>query len=137
MRLLVTGGAGFIGSNFVRRALRNPGPWKKVTVLDALTYSGNLANLSQVIDDQRLQFVHGDIRNQNLVEDVMEKIDVVVNFAAESHVDRSLINPSEFLSTNVLGTSTLLNAVNKYSISQFVQVSTDEVYGSISEVSWD
>ena len=139
MRFLVTGGAGFIGSNFVRRALENrtTSQIKNLTVLDSLTYAGNLKNLESVLLDNRFVFVEGDIRDQQLVEDLVSNCDVVVHFAAESHVDRSIISSTEFLSTNVMGTQTLLEALRKNSEKIFVHVSTDEVYGSIEKGSWD
>jgi dTDP-glucose 4,6-dehydratase len=138
MRLLVTGGAGFIGSQYVRSLLstdRGEGI-SKVTVLDALTYAGNLANLSPVDKESRYSFVHGDITDSSLVNDLMSDCDVVVHFAAESHVDRSISGSSEFIRTNVLGTHTLLEAAKQAKIDRFVHVSTDEVYGSIDVGSW-
>jgi dTDP-glucose 4,6-dehydratase len=138
MRLLVTGGAGFIGSQYVRSLLstdREEGI-SKVTVLDALTYAGNLANLSPVDKESRYSFVHGDITDSSLVNDLMSDCDVVVHFAAESHVDRSISGSSEFIRTNVLGTHTLLEAAKQVNIDRFVHVSTDEVYGSIDVGSW-
>ena len=140
MHLLVTGGAGFIGSNFVRKVLTNSyvgSDEHSVTVLDALTYAGNQANLDPVKDSQRLKFVHGNILDSELVNDLMKTVDVVVHFAAESHVDRSIAGSREFIMTNVVGTHTLLEAARLSKIKKFVHVSTDEVYGSISEGSWD
>ncbi|MDG4864906.1 dTDP-glucose 4,6-dehydratase [Streptomyces sp. T-3] len=141
MRLLVTGGAGFIGSHFVRSLLGpegpgGPGEARSVTVLDALTYAGNRANLAPVHDDARLEFVEGDIRDRALVDALLERHDAVVHFAAESHVDRSITSGSEFTSTNVLGTQTLLEAALGAGVERFVHVSTDEVYGSIDQGSW-
>ena len=138
MRLLVTGGAGFIGSQYVRSLLStNRGEGiSKVTVLDALTYAGNLANLSSDSDDSRFSFVHGDITDGKLVNDLMSDCDAVIHFAAESHVDRSISGSSEFIRTNVLGTHTLLEAAKQAKIERFVHVSTDEVYGSIDVGSW-
>ncbi|GAA4448967.1 dTDP-glucose 4,6-dehydratase [Phytohabitans houttuyneae] len=139
MRLLVTGGAGFIGSEYVRELLRGTLPAAAptaVTVLDKLTYSGNLANLDPVRDDPRLRFVQGDICDAALVEDVVPGHDVIVHFAAESHVDRSIAGAAPFVTTNVLGTQTLLDAALKHGTGRFVHVSTDEVYGSIEHGSW-
>ena len=138
MRLLVTGGAGFIGSQYVRSLLstdRGEGI-SKVTILDALTYAGNLANLDPVDNDSRYSFVHGDITDSSLVHDLVSDCDAVVHFAAESHVDRSISGSSEFIRTNVLGTHTLLEAAKQANIDRFVHVSTDEVYGSIDVGSW-
>jgi dTDP-glucose 4,6-dehydratase len=140
MRLLVTGGAGFIGSHYVRSVLT--GAWggeepERVMVLDKLTYAGNLANLEPVIDDARLHFVEGDITDRPIVDRVMAKADAVVHFAAESHVDRSIMGAAEFVMTNVVGTQTLLDSALRHDIAKFVHVSTDEVYGSIDEGSWD
>lgn len=139
MKLLVTGGAGFIGSNFVRRALTDSYPnlvGVELVVLDALTYSGNLANLAPVADSPRYSFVHGDIRDRELLDRVLPGLDGVVHFAAESHVDRSVRDASIFVETNVLGTQALLDACLHHGVNRFVHVSTDEVYGSISEGSW-
>jgi dTDP-glucose 4,6-dehydratase len=139
VRVLVTGGAGFIGSEYVRELLRGTLPAAAptaVTVLDKLTYSGNLANLDPVRDDPRLQFVQGDICDAALVDDVVPGHDVVVHFAAESHVDRSIEGAAPFVTTNVLGTQTLLDAALRHGTGRFVHVSTDEVYGSIAHGSW-
>ena len=140
MKVLVTGGAGFIGSNFVRRTIEDALPGlegAEVVVLDALTYSGNLANLAPVADSPRYSFVHGDIRDSELLDRVLPGIDAIVHFAAESHVDRSVRDASIFVETNVLGTQRLLDAALRSGIERFVHVSTDEVYGSITEGSWD
>ncbi|MEU7162703.1 dTDP-glucose 4,6-dehydratase [Streptomyces chrestomyceticus] len=136
MRLLVTGGAGFIGSHFVRGLLADPADSVTVTVLDALTYAGNRANLPGPGQEPRLEFIHGDIRDAELVRQLMGRHDSVVHFAAETHVDRSILDGTEFVSTNVLGTQTLLEAALRAGISLFLQVSTDEVYGSIAAGSW-
>ncbi|MDQ7908629.1 dTDP-glucose 4,6-dehydratase [Phytohabitans sp. ZYX-F-186] len=139
MRLLVTGGAGFIGSEYVRELLRGALPAAAptaVTVLDKLTYSGNLANLDPVRDDPRLRFVRGDICDPVLVDEVVPGHDVIVHFAAESHVDRSIAGAAPFVTTNVLGTQTLLDAALRHGTGRFVHVSTDEVYGSIEHGSW-
>jgi dTDP-glucose 4,6-dehydratase len=139
MKLLVTGGAGFIGSNFVRMALTDKFPdfnVEQLTVLDLLTYAGDEENLKPVASDKRFKFVKGDIRDLELAKKLMHEADQVVHFAAESHVDRSIEGGSEFVSTNVMGTQVLLDAARSTNIKRFVHVSTDEVYGSISEGSW-
>lgn len=140
MKILVTGGAGFIGSNFVRRALEDAYPGLEgasVVVLDALTYSGNPANLASVAGSDRYRFVHGDIRDADLLDELLPGVDSVVHFAAESHVDRSVRDSGIFVETNVLGTQRLLDAALRAGTERFVHVSTDEVYGSIAEGSWD
>jgi dTDP-glucose 4,6-dehydratase len=139
MKLLVTGGAGFIGSNFVRMALTDKFPdfnIEDLTVLDLLTYAGDEENLKPVASDKRYKFVKGDIRDLELAKKLMQDADQVIHFAAESHVDRSIEGGSEFVSTNVMGTQVLLDAAKSTNIKRFVHVSTDEVYGSISEGSW-
>jgi len=139
MKLLVTGGAGFIGSNFVRMALTDKFPdfnVENLTVLDLLTYAGDEENLKPVSSDKRYKFIKGDIRDLELAKKIMQDADQVVHFAAESHVDRSIEGGSEFVSTNVMGTQVLLDAARSTNIKRFVHVSTDEVYGSISEGSW-
>ena len=139
MRYFVTGGAGFIGSNYVRGLLG--GAWgvdvESVTVLDAFTYAGNMANLEAVANDPRLSLVTGDVRIASDIDGAIPGHDVVVHFAAESHVDRSIESSSVFVTTNVLGTQQMLEAAMRWGIATFVHVSTDEVYGSISEGSWD
>jgi len=130
VRLLVTGGSGFIGSNFVRHVL-GAHPEDRVVNLDKLTYAGNPANLADVEGDPRYGFVHGDICDAALVRDVLRGVDGVVNFAASTHVDRSLMEPDEFLRTDVFGVFTLLEAVRDLRIPRFLHVSTDEVYGSV------
>ncbi|MGV8857749.1 dTDP-glucose 4,6-dehydratase [Rhodoglobus sp.] len=140
MKILVTGGAGFIGSNFVRRTIEDAYPGLEgadVVVLDALTYSGNRANLAPVADSPRFTFVEGDIRDADLLDGILGDIDAIVHFAAESHVDRSVRDASAFVETNVLGTQRLLDAALRAKTPRFVHVSTDEVYGSIAEGSWD
>lgn len=138
MRVLVTGGAGFIGSNFVEMALTDQFPKiSSVVVLDKLTYAGKLSNLSGVTSNPNFTFVQGDICDVELVNKLVANIDAIINFAAESHVDRSIEDSSEFIRTNVLGTQVLLDAAKKHGVDKFVQVSTDEVYGSILEGSWD
>lgn len=129
MRVLVTGGAGFIGSNFVHHLLNVT--QDDVVTLDALTYAGSRENIDSVLDHPRHEFVQGDIRDRNLVEQLIDDVDAVVNFAAESHVDRSIESAEPFVSTNVQGTQTLLDASRDSDIERFVQVSTDEVYGEI------
>ena len=151
MNLLVTGGAGFIGSNFIRqRLLENQSILTKLINLDALTYAGNLANLSDLTDDPRYVFVNGDIADIALVAKILanHNIDAVINFAAESHVDRSIDSPEPFFQTNVLGTLRLLNCINQHwqklpdakkSTFRFLHVSTDEVFGSlgVTDKPWD
>jgi dTDP-glucose 4,6-dehydratase len=136
VRVLVTGGAGFIGSNFVRRITDGTfGGFSAVTVLDNLTYAGTLTNLAEV-PTSSYKFVKGDICDSDLVRSLVKENDVVVNFAAESHVDRSINGAKEFIVTNVLGTQTLLDEVKASDIQTYLQVSTDEVYGSINNGSW-
>lgn len=129
-RLLVTGGAGFIGSNFVRYILSKH-PSYQVVVLDKLTYAGNLANLADVAGNPNYRFVRGDICDQQLVDGLMAEVDAVINFAAETHVDRSILDAGGFIQTDVYGTFVLLEAMRKHKIQRFLQVSTDEVYGDI------
>ncbi len=128
--MLVTGGAGFIGSNFVRYVL-NRRPGTRIVVLDALTYAGNLANLDDCGGSDRLRFMHGDIRDRDAVDEAMRGVDTVVNFAAESHVDRSILDPSSFIETNYHGVYVLLEAARRQEVRRFLQVSTDEVYGHV------
>jgi len=128
--LLVTGGAGFIGSAYVRCHLRDY-PDDRVTVLDKLTYAGNLANLQPVADDPRYRFVRGDIADAALVRELVQGVDVIVNFAAETHVDRSILDPGSFIETDVKGAFTLLEAARRAEVELFLQVSTDEVYGEV------
>jgi dTDP-glucose 4,6-dehydratase len=131
MRILVTGGAGFIGSNFVRYVL--DATEHAVVTLDNLTYAGSRSNLDGVMDDPNHDFVEGDIRDWDLVASLLEDVEAVVNFAAESHVDRSIADAEPFVSTNVQGTQTLLDAAIDANLDRFLQVSTDEVYGEILE----
>ena len=130
MRLLVTGGAGFIGSNFVQYILQEY-PAYEVVDLDALTYAGNPDNLREVLDNPRHRFVQGRIEDGELVDRLAPGIDVIVNFAAESHVDRSIVEPQVFIKTNVMGTQVLLDAALRHQVKLFYQVSTDEVYGAL------
>ncbi|GHH64155.1 dTDP-glucose 4,6-dehydratase [Streptosporangium violaceochromogenes] len=139
MRVLVTGGAGFIGSRYVRSLLRGAYAGyedARVTVLDKLTYAGNPANLAGVAGHPRYTFVRGDIADAGLLAEVVPGCDVVVNFAAETHVDRSIGGAGDFVTTNVLGTQRLLQAALEAGVRTVVQVSTDEVYGSIAEGAW-
>lgn len=133
MKILVTGGAGFIGSNFVYFMLRQH-PGDQIVVLDKLTYAGHLTSLKPVIKE--IEFIKGDICDRKLVEKVARGVDVIVNFAAESHVDRSIAEPGPFLMTNVLGTQVLLEGARRFDHDKFVQISTDEVYGSVSNGSF-
>lgn len=130
MRLLVTGGAGFIGSNFVQYILEKY-PNYEVVNLDALTYAGSRDNLKEVVDNPRHKFVQGRIEDGKLVHELMAGIDVVINFAAESHVDRSIVEPQIFIKTNVLGTQVLLDVAMRQKVKLFYQISTDEVYGAL------
>ena len=136
MRLLVTGGAGFIGSNFVRRIVDGTlSGISSITVLDKLTYAGRLSNLNMLPKDS-FEFIKGDICDSTLIDSLTKKSDAVINFAAESHVDRSITAARDFVETNILGTQTLMSYALKNEVSTFVQVSTDEVYGTIDEGSW-
>ncbi len=135
MRLLVTGGAGFIGSNFIRYIIKKY-PHYKVVNLDKLTYAGNLDNLKDIENNSNYTFVKGDICDRIIVDELSKDVEAIVNFAAQSHVDRSIIDASGFIKTNINGTYNLLEAAKRYSISRFVQISTDECYGSIDEGSF-
>ena len=132
MNIIVTVGAGFIGGNFVHMMV-NTYPNDHIICVDALTYAGNLETLEPVRDKKNFSFVKADIADRNVIYDIFEKYnpDVVINFAAESHVDRSIENPEIFLRTNVIGTAVLMDACRKYGIQRFHQVSTDEVYGDL------
>lgn len=132
MTIIVTGGAGFIGSNFIFYQLKNH-PDDRIVCLDKLTYAGNLETLKSVMDNENFRFVKADIADKQAVEELFEKEkpDIVVNFAAESHVDRSIEDPSIFLKTNILGTQVLMDACRKFEVKRYHQVSTDEVYGDL------
>ena len=132
MKILVTGGAGFIGANFVYYMLEKH-PDYNIVCIDALTYAGNLETLEKALENPKFKFVKGDITDRQLVFDLFEneKFDIVVNFAAESHVDRSIEDPGVFLKTNILGTQTLMDASRKFGVKRYHQVSTDEVYGDL------
>jgi len=134
MRLFVTGGAGFIGSNYVHHVLGSSDD--EVTVFDALTYAGNRENLAGLDEDPRFSFVHGDICDRDAVATALAGHDAVVHFAAESHVDRSLLDPDVFVRTNCLGTNVLCDVATSVGVERFVHISTDEVYGSIEEGSF-
>ena len=127
---MVTGAAGFIGSHFVDHVLENH-PEDQVIGFDCLTYAGNMKNLELAMPNKRFEFVKGDIRNPDEVESVMARVDAIINFAAETHVDRSIASSNEFISSNVLGVNVLLESALKYRTSIFLQISTDEVYGSV------
>ncbi len=132
MKLLVTGGAGFIGSCFVRHILNKHKDYKVIN-LDALTYAGNIENLDDIKDNPNYKFVHGNICDKKLVRELINEVDAVINFAAESHVDRSITGPEIFIETNVQGTLNLLQAAKEADIQRFLQVSTDEVYGTLGK----
>ncbi len=138
MRYFITGAAGFIGSHFVRQLLAGEygTDVTAVTVYDKLTYAGNLENLATVADDPRYKFVKGDICDGDLLDQVLPGHDIVVNFAAETHVDRSIHGPQDFIITNVVGTQTILDACLRHGIARTVHIGTDEVYGSIDAGSW-
>lgn len=135
MKILVTGGAGFIGSCFVRHMLNTHSDYKIIN-LDALTYAGNIENLDDVKDNKNYTFVHGNICDKKLVRDIIADVDCVVNFAAESHVDRSITGPEIFIETNVQGTLNLLQASKELGIDRYLQVSTDEVYGTLGKTGY-
>ena len=132
MNILVTGGAGFIGGNFLH-IMTKKHPEDRYVCIDALTYAGNMETLEPILNLPNFRFVHADIRDREAVEKLFEEehFDVVINFAAESHVDRSIVNPQIFLETNIIGTSVLMDACRKYGIKRYHQVSTDEVYGDL------
>ncbi|GMQ65172.1 dTDP-glucose 4,6-dehydratase [Vallitalea maricola] len=134
--ILVTGGAGFIGSNFIRYIINKYDDYRIIN-LDELTYAGNLDNLMDIEDNPNYVFVRGDISNIDTLNRIMEKgVDYIINFAAESHVDRSIDSSNAFIKTNVMGTQVLLDASKKYKIKKYIQISTDEVYGSLGETGY-
>ena len=135
MKILTTGGAGFIGSCFIRQMLNNH-PNYKIINLDCLTYCGNLSNLKDVENNPNYEFIYGNINDKNLVRDLIKQVDCVVNFAAETHVDNSIKNPEIFIETNVSGTLNLLQACKEIGIERFVQISTDEVYGTLGKTGY-
>jgi len=138
VKILVTGGAGFIGSNFVRLLLESTKfKESQLLLLDAMTYAGNEKTLKELLINERIKFIKGNICDSELVSNSTKEVDVVVNFAAESHVDRSIALPNEFIESNILGTHNLLFHSMKNNVKKFIQVSTDEVYGSIVNGSWD
>ena len=133
--ILVTGGAGFIGSNFVRYMVNKYSDYK-IVVLDALTYAGNRENLQDLEDKPNYEFHHGNICDRDVVDKLTAKCEVIINFAAETHVDRSILEAGSFIQTDVVGTFTLLEAAKKHKINRYIQISTDEVYGSIEDGSF-
>ena len=135
MKILVTGGAGFIGSCFVRHMLTKYSDYKIIN-LDALTYAGNIENLDDVKDNKNYTFIHGNICDKKLVRDIVAEVDCIVNFAAESHVDRSITGPEIFIETNVQGTLNLLQSAKESGITRYLQVSTDEVYGTLGDTGY-
>jgi dTDP-glucose 4,6-dehydratase len=135
MKILITGGAGFIGSNFIRYIL-NKYPEYKIINLDKLTYCGNLENLKDIQNNPNYRFIKGDICDSDVVNDIVKNCDTIINFAAQTHVDRSIIDSSEFIRTNISGTNVLLEAAKKHSLDKFIQISTDETYGSIEKGSF-
>ncbi|MDD2643227.1 MAG: dTDP-glucose 4,6-dehydratase [Methanobacteriaceae archaeon] len=134
-QILITGGAGFIGSNFIRYMIEKYPNYKFIN-LDALTYCGNLENLEGIEKNPNYNFVKGNITDKKLIDNLVSKVDYIVNFAAESHVDRSIKDPEIFIKSNILGTQNLLNAAKKHNIKKFLQVSTDEVYGSLGKTGY-
>jgi len=135
MNLLITGGSGFIGSCFIRHTLKKYSDYKIIN-LDLLTYAGNPENLKDIENNPNYKFVHGDICDPKLVKELMSQVDICINFAAESHVDRSITGPEVFIETNVKGTLCLLEAAKEFQIKKYVQVSTDEVYGSLGQTGY-
>jgi dTDP-glucose 4,6-dehydratase len=137
MKIIVTGGAGFIGSHFARQLVNDQNGAFEVVVVDLLTYAGSLRNLEDLMELSNFRFVNDDVCNPDLSKEIFSGADAVINFAAESHVDRSIESSAAFIRTNIQGTHNLLELTVKHGISKYLQVSTDEVYGSISEGSWD
>ncbi len=137
MNLLVTGGAGFIGSQFLINEKLDEKKFQKVYILDSLTYAGNLKNLDTVLEDDKFHFILGDIKDSKVVNELVSEVDVIVNFAAESHVDNSILDATPFIQNNILGTQVLLDATRRQGKKKFIQISTDEVYGSINQGEWD
>ncbi len=135
MKLLITGGAGFIGSCFVRHILKKH-PDYKIINIDALTYCGNLGNLNDLKDNKNHQFIHGNICDKKLIRELVSEVDCIVNFAAESHVDNSIKHPEIFIETNIQGTLNLLQAAREFNIDRYLQVSTDEVYGTLGNTGY-
>ncbi len=136
MKLLVTGGTGFMGSNFIKYIFKNHPDWQVVN-LDKLTYAGNLENLKEIGDSPNYKFLKGDIANSADVEKAIgEGVDCIINYAAETHVDRSILEPDAFIRTDIFGTYTLLEAARRHNVAQYIQISSDEVYGSISKGSF-
>ncbi len=133
--ILITGGAGFIGSNFVRYMV-NKYPDDHIIVLDALTYAGNRENIQDLEERENYEFYHGNICDKKLVDKIVQNVNIIINFAAETHVDRSILEAGTFIQTDVVGTFTLLEAAKKYKIDRYIQISTDEVYGSIEDGSF-
>jgi dTDP-glucose 4,6-dehydratase len=137
MKLLVTGGAGFIGSQFVRNEILRDKKFSEVYVLDCLTYAGNLNNLRDVKGNSKFKFILGDIKDSQVVNELVAEADFVINFAAESHVDKSIMDSTPFVQNNILGTQVLLDALRRSPKATFIQISTDEVYGTIDQGEWD
>jgi dTDP-glucose 4,6-dehydratase len=138
MRILVTGGAGFIGSNFIEMLFEKYNEQiETIIALDKLTYAGKKSNLGAVFSNKNFEFIHGDICDFDKVSNISERVDCIINFAAETHVDKSIMHSKNFIVSNVVGTQVLLDCAIKHKIKKFIQISTDEVYGSISEGSWD
>ena len=135
MKLLITGGAGFIGSCFIKQTLINH-PDYKIINLDKLTYCGNLSNLHNIKNNPNYKFIQGDICNKKLIKELISEIDCVINFAAETHVDKSIINPKSFIETNINGTYNLLEACKELKIKRYIQISTDEVYGELHKIGY-
>ena len=134
MTILVTGGAGFIGSNFVKLCMRKH-PEARVVVLDALTYCGNMENFTkEILESDNFEFIHGDVRDRELVEKTMQRVDKVIHFAAETHIDRSIDNSDPFISTDVKGSQVLLEAAKKHPVERFIHISTSEVYGTAEQI---